>query len=405
MAVGLLVLYNRPTYWVGIWPETGAAVAVSAFFMSLFVAGSSAWAAARLELMDVRALAAARTNRRLFVEGNLWAAALFWLTAPLLAVAALAAATTAASGVQAGFPSFVGYGILGLLLVWLAGAWGWIVGRLLEPLVAALAAALSWFIIGSLAGEITGATPVSGPPWIALQASALVLRSSAALLLIVTIVALTGRSEDQRSRLKGAAFVAVAALVVAASHVALPVQQPRSPVASPLCVNGHIEYCLWPEHEKYVPLIRQVDAEVGAVPLDLPLPPKIVDYSLSGSTQWIDGNQVELPGEYAPEFDISEGSRWALARGVAKAITRSVLSTCERSAAIEDPAHHWDLLLAWLEVRLAGGGSPDYTTNAPANIQAAWFEARRVSVELNDAQQAAWAVSVIDGHQKYCSGA
>jgi hypothetical protein len=164
-------------------------------------------------------------------------------------------------------------------------------------------------------------------------------------------------------------------------------------------------YCLWPEHEKYVALVRAIDAEVAALPIELQLPDRVVDYALSGSRRWVDGIEVEQEGEFAAEFDISEGSRWALARGVATAITVEVFSDCRTPQGLNDPEHRWDQLQAWLEARLAGGGNPDYTTNTAQGMQPAWQMGRRVAAEMTDEKQAAWAAGVIGSRTRaYCIG-
>jgi len=138
--------------------------------------------------------------------------------------------------------------------------------------------------------------------------------------------------------------------------------------------------------------------------LDLQLPDRVVDYSLSGSTTMgADGIERELVGTFDPEFDISEGSRWALARGVASAITTSVFAACD----IDDPADPemgQQQVYAWLEYRLAGGGDQDYTTDAPAELQEAWDKGYDAGRELDDVQQGAWASEVIGSTiATYCS--
>jgi hypothetical protein len=125
-------------------------------------------------------------------------------------------------------------------------------------------------------------------------------------------------------------------------------------------------------------------------------------YSLSGATRWVGDTEVELPGDFPPEFDISEGSRWALARGVAAAITANVFSECD-AAAVPDPELRWDQLQAWLESRLAGSGAPDYTTDAPAELQQAWSTGYRVAADLDEREQASWAAELIETRTElYC---
>jgi hypothetical protein len=399
--LGFIILFNRSTYWVGIWPEAGAAVAVSGFFISLFSAGISGWATARREHQGLIEQASSGTVRPYVLDTSAFLGDLVWFVSAYLVVSTVAFVVTAAGGFPPGAPSYLGYSALGLVLVVVSSSWGWLAGRFLDPVVAGLVAALSWFIGLSLVGDQVDAAPVSGPPWYTVQLDVVAFRLAAALLLLLALcgvrrVSLGHGSSRSAAQATGAVATVLAAILVVAAHVYSPVLTPRAPVAAPLCVQGQMQYCLWPEHEKYIALVRQADERVAALPLKLPLPERVVDYSLSGATQWVDGVEMELAGDFPPEFDISEGSRWALARGLATAITRSVFADCEVPEALEDPEHRWDQLHAWIEARLAGPGGPDYTTNAPEETQSAWAEGYSVASQLTDSQQAAWAADLIE---------
>jgi len=404
-ALGVAVLFGRSRFWIGIWPETGAAAQVSAFFLGIFAAGFAAWIAATVEVRGLHEQAAAAAIRPLTIELTRFTATLAWLLAPYLVVAAIAFVITARAGLPPGVGAFLGYVVLGAVTVVFATAWGWLAGRLLAPLIAAVCAALSWFVVLSVLGDAGQLTVVSGPPWHEVRTGTIGLRLAAVVALAVAVSAIGWRA-GRRAAFHRRIGAAVAALVgVIALHLATTVVTHRPPVAKPLCVHGAIEYCLWPEHAKYVPLIQALDRRVAALPLPLPLPERVVDYSLSGSQRWIDlYSSVELPGTFDPEFDISEGSRWGLARGVAAAIVKTVAAGCDPTK--PDPAHRWDQLFAWLEWRLAGGGKPDYRTDAPQGLQTAWATGHRIAAEQSEHQQAAWAATLIaETKRRHCRAA
>jgi hypothetical protein len=402
--LGIAVLFGGSGFWVGIWPETGAAAQASAFFLGVLAAGLAAWAAATAEVRGLQEQFAAAAIRPFTIESARFTATLLWLLAPYLVVAATAFVTTAAELFPPGVGAFFRYIALGVVMIVFATAWGWLVGRLLPPLVAAVCAVLSWFIAASLLGRFAGATPASGPPWLEVQLGPLVIRAVAVLLFAAAVCALGWRIDRRGpAKHKGVVVALVALLGTVTAHVSTTLVSYRSPTAEPLCVEGTIEYCLWPEHAKYVSMVEGLDHQVAHLPLQLALPKRVVDYALSGSTQWIDPRtSVELAGTFAPEFDISEGSRWALARGVAWAIDGTVFAECDPLAE-PDPQDRRSQLYAWLEWRLAGGGTPDYGTNAPNALQAAWSIGRQVAARQSEPDQAKWAWTIIaDTKKNHC---
>ncbi|MDG4782017.1 hypothetical protein O7614_20365 [Micromonospora sp. WMMD961] len=404
--LGVAILFGRSRYWIGIWPEAGAAAQLSAFFLSIFAAGVTAWVAATIDVRGMYEQAASAAIRPLTIELTRFTAALLWLLVPYLAVATAAFVATAAGSFPPGLGSFFLYILLGVVTIVFAAAWGWLVGRLLAPLIAAVCAALSWFIAVSLLGDSTDATVMSGPPWFEVSLGPIGVRLAAVLLLAVAVCALPWRA-GRPARFRQRALLALVALAgVVAVHVSTTVLVHRSPVAKPVCVQGEIEYCLWPEHEKYVPMVEAVDRRVTALPVRLPLPDRVVDYSLSGSQKWTDlYSSVQLPGTFAPEFDISEGSEWALARGVASAIVSAVFAECDPDAK-QDPEYRSDQLHAWLEWRLVGGGTPDYRTDAPDYLRKAWSAGRQQAAEESDQDQGRWATTLIaETKERYCRAA
>lgn len=399
--LGVAVLFGRSRFWIGIWPESGAAAQVSAFFLSMFGAGVAAWITAWIEVRGLREQAASAAIRPLSIELTRFTATLLWLLAPYLAVVAIAFTATAVTLFPPGVGAFFAYVVLGSILIVLGTAWGWLVGRLLSPLVAAVCGALSWFIIASLL-QSADAIVMSGPPWLEVQLGQVGLRLATVFLFAVAVCMVPCRS-GRLSQFGQRVAVAIAAFVVVfGAHQVTTVISYRDPIAQPLCVQGEIEYCLWPEHAKYVPMVEAVDQRVADLPIQLALPEKIVDYALSGSTQWVGPDMaIALEGTFPPEFDISEGSQWALARGVASAITSEVFAECESDAS-RDLDSQRNQLFAWLEWRLAGGGAPDYQTNAPAQLEAAWSTGHRSAAELSEQEQVAWVLTIIEEKERHC---
>ena len=385
-ALGLAILFGRSRYWIGIWPEAGAAAQITGYFLSLFAAGVSAWIAAQVTVRGMREQLAAAARRSIGVETGRLAAAAAWIVMAYLVVAVAAFAATART-FPPGVGAFFSYLLLGLVPVLASTAWGWLVGRLLAPMLAAVCALMGWFVLTSLLGQFAQSLRISGPPWLALDLTTILLRLAAVIVLAagVCVIPLTYRGRTVVRGLAGPLGVALVVVV----HVNTTLVTYRQPASDPLCVQGAIEYCLWPEHEKYIPLVKAADARVAALPADLPLPPRVVDYALSGSTVYVDlTHSIERQGDFPHEFDISEGSRWGLARGIATAISREIFKSCAVQAK-PDPERRRDQIFAWLEWRIAGGGSPDYTTDAPGEMQDAWTVGRQTATR-SEPEQAEW---------------
>ncbi|MFG3702297.1 hypothetical protein ACGF5C_31080 [Micromonospora sp. NPDC047620] len=400
--LGIAILFGRSRFWIGIWPETGAAAQVSGLFLSYFAAGMAAWTAAQGQLRGLHEQFAAAARKPFRIEVARFATTLLWLLAPYVVVAGVAFGATA-STLPPGIGMYFPYMLLGIVILVLAAAWGWLVGRLLTPRLAAVCALLSWFILASVIAESTNAVRMAGPPWLEVSLTSVGLRMAATLAFAAAVCALPWRSVGHRLRLSQAVFGLAAVLGLIAAH-ATNVVSYREPVSKPLCVRGAIKYCLWPEHAKYVPLVKAVDARVAALPAGLTLPDRVVDYALSGSTRWLDlDTSIELEGDFPPEFDISEGSPWALARGVARAIEENVFAECKPNTVADargheqrrDPERRRDQFFAWLEWRLAGGGTPDYTTNAGGALQQAWATGHTIAAERSEHDQAEWATTLI----------
>ena len=400
---GLIFLLARDRVWVGIWPETGAAVCNSAFFMSLLCAGVLAWVAAKADARGLRTQTLASVPSQFVVEGTRLASALFWIVVSYLIVGTVAFGYTATSGqFPVGPLFFLKYIGVGAVLIFFSGIWGWFVGRILPPMVAGLVAALSWFLAVSVIGDRADMAPVSGPVWLNISGEAIGIRLGGIALAAVLICLIPVNRPWVSGRRKAIVFSATALALAFGTQVSTQLLSQRPPVAEPRCVSGAMEYCLWPENAKYVPMVNALDDRVRELPVKLTLPKRVVDYSLSGKiVQNSDGSITIRDGKFDPEFKISGGSKWALARGVARAIVDTMLKDCDADAP-DDPARSADQFEAWLEWRLAGDGKPDYITTAPKDLQDAWAAGSNV-VSSSEAVQAAWAKRVItETLSKHC---
>lgn len=399
VGVGILLVRNR--YWAGVWPEAGAALTTCAFFMSLLVAGLSGWVSARNDARRLRTTDSSGVRRPALSEAIRLLMTATWIVGAYVVVGISAAVISATTFMAAGFGQFLRYAALGLVSILFALFWGWLLGRLLSPAVAGTAAILSWFVVQSLVGARSNATPTSGPPWFELNSASIGLRLGAVLLLAIAVASARVEHTGRRRQI-AVMFAFGAAVIVVVSHLSTTVVVPRPASSTPVCVKGLIEYCLWPEHAKYRAMVEQIDDELRDLPVSLTLPPKIVDYALSGRITYESETAVVTnAGDFPPEFDISEGSRWALARGIAIAIVGEMTKTCGTDA-VEESRTQIEQLFAWLEWRLAGGGEVDYTTDAPIEIQNAWAEGRDAAKNLTEEEQQTWATARINVLHEQC---
>ncbi|WP_199036382.1 hypothetical protein [Glycomyces salinus] len=404
--IGIAVLFIRTDYWMGIWPEAGAAAQTAGYFISLFAAGVAGWAAAAPSKNGMDEQFAAAKVPGTTIEAARLGAALIWVAAPYgLTVAGAVIATVASDGFPSGFPMFLSYTLIGLVPIALGTAWGWLVGRAFPPMVAAVSALLSWLIVSYLLLVFAdGVVTVSGPPWIAVDSGLVALRLGAAVLLALAVCMLP---RLKRRIAVPAAAIAVSLIAVGASFSTTVLYDRAVPADEDLvCYTGEIEYCLWPEHEKYLELVETVDANAAELPGVVELPERMVDYRLSGEElYWMEmGPEGDVDKEFDSEFDISEGSVWALAMGVSDGIQRVTFEGCDRDL-YDDPelGPAIEQFGAWLEYRLAGGGSVDYTTTAPRDIQEAWAEGREIAAEWPEAEQTAWVEDLLDRAKvEYC---
>ena len=125
-------------------------------------------------------------------------------------------------------------------------------------------------------------------------------------------------------------------------------------------------------------------------------PPLVNEAGLT--KRWdIDSNgTVVLDESGPPYFYILEGSPWSYADDIGKAISSLTLGIRDNQQcnweglSIEDQSRI-SSLDAWMEAYLAGGITPDYRTDAPADVREAWRKGRDVAAGDSLADQFRWA--------------
>ncbi|NES17281.1 MULTISPECIES: hypothetical protein [Micromonospora] len=410
VAVDLAVLFLRNRSWIGVWPESGAAAQVPAYLLGVVAAGAAAWAAGtptrhRLDeqLAVARAPAAASEAYRL-------GATLILLLIPYVIGQVVAFAVTART-FPPGLRLFWGYALLGLFVMVMATALGWLCGRLLGTLFAALAAAMGFLFLVAILGRVDFVV-VSGRPEMTVDPVGLALRLGSVVVVLLALLWLPspGRARPARRRALWLvpAVLPLAAVVAATS----PVVERTPPGNDVMCVNGRMTLCIWPEHEKYLPKLRSLNARIALLPDRFVPPPRMNEIGIEQTRHLRPDGVVQIDEDAgAPTFYILEGSPWSYAGDVGTAITNVTLGFTDArhcnwdSLTSADQERLW-VLGAWLEAYLVGRNTPDYQTDAPTEMQAAWARGRGIAGEQSPAEQFRWAEGeASDLRGRYCRSA
>lgn len=399
-ALAVLLLALRPSYWVGNWPETGAAAQVPAFYLSALAAGASAWmsgATARHGLLEQTAAAPIPAAK---VEIHRLGAAAILLFVPYVLGQAVAFVATVRT-FPAGFHLWVGYFLMGAFTVLLAVVWGWTAGRFFPSGYAALVAMLSWFLVEAYSGTSTGMSVLDGPAWKEPSIGGTLVRLAVLGVFVAAVVCSPRGPDLRRTSWKAFAQAAAGLALTIAAIVATTGVADRPPPRDPLCVAGQIEMCLWPENSAYVPLVHSVDARVTALRGQWRIPARLYEYGLKQRSVDYDGRSLtQLEGD----FQISEGNRWSLALGVSEVIVRETLDSCDWNAITAARDFTAEALRRWVELHLANGSTPEYrTSEVSQEMRLAWSSASTAFRELTPRQQSAWVQERLDHLEaEYC---
>lgn len=401
--LGVAVLFLRNRYWIGSWPETGAAAQVTAFFLSAITAGTSAWAsgATRRHKLDEQLSGGAINPVR--AEAFRVSSSIVLLLSPYLICQAIAFAFTLPE-FPPGVTLWLGYVVMGLVVLLLSCAWGWLLGRYLSPIFAAMCAFLSWTIFIATVGVNLGLVTVSGEVWLTPNTLGLGLRLLVALLLLSV---LTWALSSANRPLSAAVAVIVAAagmgLTVMGTHGVVV----RSRPAKLLCDSGAINLCLWPEHKKYLAAVRATNERVAELPNSFKLPSTMYEYGIADNIS-VDGDDVVVvedpnPSAQIPTFELPEGSRWGLAMDISRAIISENLMQCHIANLPENDLRAF-AVEAFLEVTLAGGGKPDYSSSESEQMAEAWKEGS-VAASNSGPGRFDWAIRTLAKYKSdYCAG-
>lgn len=406
----LMVLFRSET-WVGVWPQTAVASQIPGVFLGIIGAGYAAWSASRerrLGLVDQLSVSVVPRWRRETVELGAITVAL----ASGYGVGVLYGVARTAPGLPPGFGLTVGYWFVGLTAILFGVATGWLLGKLLPTRIAAIAAAATVFILVAYIGSDALAM-VSGYPDRIVNLPSLAVRMLALMLWWLVSVLMPPLREWRGGHgvKPTAPLLAVlgagAALVLWSSSGLLGTPQVPRNAVEPLCTQGETTLCVWPEHEKYLPMLSDLSERIALLPPELLLPAGVVwDAGLRTQYFFPESDGIfDLTGESEeePSFMIHDGSAWSVASSLSSLITWQGY----------DVECSWDhpeaqasaiKLEAWTEYYLAGGGVPDYSASGDPAILALREEgATWASPDLPYEEQHTWVAAEIDKYRGVCA--
>lgn len=409
LAIGLAMLFVRGRYWMGVWPETSAAAQIPAILVSGLSAAAAAWsvgATARNGTVE-QTIASALPRWRRELPGAV--ATLFYFAVASLAVQAVAFTFTIRAN-PPGFGLWPGYVLMALVVTVLSVAFGHLVGKLLSGRFAAAVAGLTWFIGATFFGSSLELTVLKGPVYEEVDGLTMVVRFLAALALFALAVvvpplasinrATLGDSRSVFHRLRPLLVTSAVSmtLVLTAGLLGTPISA-RQPEGEALCQGDRrITICLWPEHEKYREMVAGIIDRAERLPPEFAVPNQLDEYGISFRASVDAGSGViDVSADHLPYFVLAEGSIWSVSGQLAVETVKDSLTYCDGEAAtkgerLDEKAIE---LQDWLEAYLAGGGRPDYRTNASAERKDVASRAIDRANSGDIAAQVSWATTVI----------
>lgn len=403
----IAVLFLRSRYWIGVWPDAGAAAQVPTYVIGPLVAGAAAWsssATARHALSEQ--LAAARVHHAV-AEAYRLGATVILLTVPYFIGQVLAVVLTARTH-PPGVIIWAGYFGHGLFVTLLTISLGWIIGRLPGSVFGAVASAMACFLFIGVGNRWLDFTIISGHVESAIAPVTLAVRIGLLAVLLLALVWVPASAPIHPRALLGPAIVGVALVVVMSATSATMYRDP--PGDDVLCVRGRTTLCVWPEHEKYLPMLRAINSRVDTLPSAFVLPPRMNEFGIERTWHMEDGARgpVMVEDRFGlPEFIIIEGSIWSAADAVATGVMSTTFEytnreKCRWDSRTDEDRARLDSVQAWLEGYLANGVTPDYETNAPPEMQKAMAKGHAMAGRSR-ADQFSWAErEVRDFYERYC---
>lgn len=396
----LAILFLRTRYWIGVWPEAGAAAQVPALILGVAASGLAAWISGSRARHRIEEQLAAAPRRPALLEFYRLSAVLFTFAVPYACGVIAAWAFTVVHN-PPGMAMFFAYALAGAVALWLACGFGWLIGRLIAGRFATIIAILSWVIVAFNFGPSNGLSFVSGHVYTDVNFASLALRWAVGILFLGSLLFLPLhiRRKLQIPVLASLMTAALAAVVIANN----PMVHDREVPKKETCTTGPIELCYWPEEAKYVPMMRKVGLRASKLPAAFKLPERAYEYGLKVERIRIGSKVVE---QATGDFSILEGNKWSLASSLASAISQKTFaSTCDWSTAEANNDYTADKLQHWVEITLAGGGTPEYRLGdgGASGFYAARQQAEEIAKNKTRSAQYAWAAkSAEEFDERYC---
>ncbi|MFF7970736.1 hypothetical protein [Streptomyces sp. NPDC007905] len=394
-------LFLRTRYWIGIWPEAGAAAQVPAFLLGIAACGASAWMSGARSRNGLDDQLAATGKPSALIDLYRLSAVVTAFAFPYLCGVVAAWSVTWPTD-PPGISMFFGYVLMGACVIVLSCSWGWLLGKLLTGRFAAIASVLTWIIATMAFRSATNISVMSGPPWKEVDFPALVLRFGAVAAFSCAILFLPSRISPRKlpSRVASLASIAAGITVVLAISGVPAVVDRTAPESLP-CTSGAMKMCYWPEHEKYLGLMKKIDARAATLPKGFSLPDRVYEYGTREEVFHVDGvTHRQATGD----FTIMEGNRWSLASSISSVIAGKTFSSCDWQAAAAKHDSTADAVGHWVEIYLAGGGDPDYRLEGatPEYVKASEESAAEAKTHSKE-EQFAWVHKKMeDFRARYC---
>jgi len=401
------VLFLRPRYWIGVWPETGAAAQIVAGLTIPLIAGAAAWAAAASSRHKFTEQLAAAQVGPARVEAQRLGATTAILLLPYLLVHLIAVVLTARTD-PPGLVLWAGYFGHGLFLSFFSIAFGWFIGRAYRSMFSTVVAAVGALFVSLLLGQVTSLLLTSGPVALTVATGPLVARLVLAGILLVVLLYLPGR---RGLRVAAALGYGTGMLGLIVILVTTPVVMPRPPSTSAVCTTGErMKLCLWPEHDKYRPPLQAMADRVATLPAQFTPPAVVNEEGLDPSFGQRYLHPERIPASEPYSFTVIEGSPWSIAGDLANTVLDATLdfrgsSGCQWDGLTPANRSQVSSLYAWLEGYIVGAVNPDYHTDAPPDMQQAWATGRALLSDTRQ-RQFAWAQeSLKQLRGQYCRAA
>ncbi|MFI7299470.1 hypothetical protein [Streptomyces sp. NPDC050121] len=396
----LAILFLRTRYWIGVWPEAGAAAQVPALILGVAASGLAAWISGSRARHRVEEQLTATPRHPALLEFYRFSAVLFTFAIPYACGVIAAWAFTVVHN-PPGMAQFFAYALAGAVALWLACGFGWLVGRLFAGRFATIIAILAWVIVGFNFGPSIGLSFVSGHVYTDVNFGSLALRWAAGILFLGSLLFLPLRI---RRKVPIPVLASLMTAALAAAVIAnYPMVHDRKAPKTETCTTGSIELCYWPEEAKYVPMMREVSLRASKLPDVFKLPERAHEYGLKMERIQIGSKVVE---QATGDFSILEGNRWSLASSLAAAISHQTFPpACDWSAAEANNDYTADTLQHWVEITLAGGGTPEYRLGNGGS--SGFYEARQQAEDIakhkTQSAQDAWAAKTAEKFdERYC---